>query len=49
MVVPDEMLEGVLQVIVEIGHTGQVGDGIVWVSPVERFVHLSEQIKVVDC
>ncbi len=49
MVVPDDMLEGVLQIIVEIGHTGQVGDGIVWVTPVERFIRLSEQIKVVDC
>ena len=49
MVVPDEMLEGILQIIVEVGHTGQVGDGIVWVSPVERFIRLSEQIKVIDC
>ncbi len=49
MVVPDEMLEGVLQIIVEIGHTAQIGDGIVWVTPVERFIRLSEQIKVVDC
>ena len=49
MVVPDEMLECILQIIVEVGHTGQVGDGIVWVSPVERFIRLSEQIKVIDC
>jgi len=49
MIVPDDMLEGVLQIIVEVGHTGQVGDGIVWVTPVERFIRLSEQIKVIDC
>ncbi|MEK9826011.1 MAG: P-II family nitrogen regulator [Methylotenera sp.] len=49
MVVPDDLLEGVLQIIVEVGHTGQSGDGIVWVTPVERFIRLSEQIKVIDC
>ncbi|HEY0841200.1 MULTISPECIES: P-II family nitrogen regulator [Methylotenera] len=49
MVVSDDLLEGILQTIVEIGHTGQVGDGIVWVTPVERFIRLSEQINVVDC
>ncbi len=49
MVVPDEMLEGILQIIVEVGHTGQVGDGIVWVTPVERFIRLSEKINVEDC
>lgn len=49
MVVPDDLVEGVLQIIVEVGHTGQVGDGVVWVCPVERFIRLSEQIKVIDC
>jgi nitrogen regulatory protein P-II 1 len=49
MVVPDEMLEGILQIIVEVGHTGQIGDGIVWVTSVERFVRLSEKINVEDC
>lgn len=49
MVVPDELVEGVLQIIVEVGHTGQVGDGVVWISPVERFIRLSEQIKVIEC
>jgi len=49
MVVPDNLVEGVLQIIVECGHTGQVGDGIVWVTPVERMIRLSEQIIVFDC
>lgn len=49
MVVPDDMLEGILQIIVEVGHTGQVGDGVVWVTSVERFIRLSEQINVIDC
>lgn len=49
IVVPDDMLEGILQILVEVGHTGQVGDGIVWVTPVERMIRLSEQICVIDC
>ncbi|SDK81097.1 nitrogen regulatory protein P-II family [Methylophilus rhizosphaerae] len=46
MVVPDELVEGILQIIVEVGHTGNIGDGIVWVTPVERMIRLSEQIEV---
>jgi nitrogen regulatory protein P-II 1 len=49
IVIPDDMLEGILQILVEVGHTGQVGDGIVWVTPVERMIRLSEQICVIDC
>jgi len=49
MVTPDDLVEGVLQILVEVGHTGQVGDGIVWVTPVDRFIRLSEQITVMDC
>jgi nitrogen regulatory protein P-II 1 len=49
LVAPDELVEGILQVIVEVGHTGQVGDGIVWVTPVERMIRLSENIQVFDC
>lgn len=48
MVIPDELVEGVLQVIVEVGHTGNIGDGIVWVTPVERMIRLSEQIHVLE-
>ncbi|QDC43487.1 P-II family nitrogen regulator [Methylophilus medardicus] len=48
MVVPDDLVEGVLQTIVEVGHTGNIGDGIVWVTPVERMIRLSEQIMVLD-
>ncbi len=49
VVCPDELVEGILQVIVEVAHTGQVGDGIVWVTTVERMVRLSEQVSVLDC
>lgn len=49
MVTPDHLVEGVLQILVEVGHTGNVGDGIVWVTPVERMIRLSEKIDVMDC
>ncbi len=49
MVAPDDLVEGILQILVEVGHTGQVGDGIVWVTPVERMIRLSEKITVMDC
>jgi nitrogen regulatory protein P-II 1 len=49
MIAPDELVEGVLQILVEVGQTGQVGDGIVWVTSVERMIRLSEQVTVLDC
>jgi nitrogen regulatory protein P-II 1 len=49
IVAPDELVEGILQILVEVGQMGQVGDGIVWVTPVERMIRLSEQIIVFDC
>lgn len=49
IIAPDAMVEGLLQILVEVGHTGQVGDGIVWVTQAERMIRLSEQITVVDC
>lgn len=49
IVAPDDLVEGILQILVEVGHTGQMGDGIVWVTPVERMIRLSEQIRVLDC
>lgn len=49
MVTPDDLVEDVLQILVEVGHTGQVGDGIVWVTPTERMIRLSEKITVLDC
>lgn len=49
LVAPDDLVEGILQVLVEVGQTGQVGDGIVWVTPVERMIRLSEQVTVMDC
>lgn len=48
LVVPDDMVEGILQVIVEVSHTGNVGDGIVWVNQVDRMIRLSEQIQVLE-
>ncbi len=47
-VVPDHLAEGILHLLVEVGYSGRIGDGMVWVTPVERFVHLSEKITVLD-
>ncbi|MGC8697615.1 MAG: P-II family nitrogen regulator [Halothiobacillus sp.] len=45
---PNDLVEGVLQVLVEVGHTGNRGDGMVWVTPVERMIKLTEQVEMVD-
>ena len=49
IVAPDHMVEGILQTLIEVGHTGQTGGGIVWVTPVERMVRLSEDVTEIDC
>ncbi len=46
MITPDNLVEGILQIIVETAHTGQQGDGLVWITPIERMIRLSEKIIV---
>jgi nitrogen regulatory protein P-II 1 len=43
IVARDEEVEGLLAIIQEICHTGQIGDGVVWVTPVDSFHRLREK------
>jgi nitrogen regulatory protein P-II 1 len=43
MVTPDEHVDEMVRIIRELCHTGQRGDGIVWVTPVETFSRLRER------
>jgi nitrogen regulatory protein P-II 1 len=38
--VPDEIAEQVADVIVEAARTGKIGDGKVWISPVEKIIRI---------
>ncbi len=40
VVVDDESVEGVVEAIVNAARTGKIGDGKVWVSPVESMVRI---------
>lgn len=40
VVVADDHLESALSAIVEAAHTGNIGDGKVWVTPVEEVVRV---------
>ena len=40
IVAPDEMVEDILRIIHDNAHTGQLGDGVVWVTEVNRFMRL---------
>lgn len=42
MLVHDAMVNEVLRILIEVGHTNQIGGGIVWVTPAEHFARLSE-------
>lgn len=46
IVAPDDMVEGILQVLVEVSSTGQRGDGIVWVTDAERLIRIADQITL---
>ncbi len=48
IITPDDLVEGILQIIVETAHTGQQGGGLVWVTPIERMIELAEKIIVRD-
>ena len=40
VVVNDEVVEGALEAIVAAARTGSIGDGKVWVSPIEEVVRV---------
>jgi nitrogen regulatory protein P-II 1 len=48
IVAPDSMVEGILQVLVEVSSTGQRGDGIVWVTDTERMIRIAEHAPVAE-
>ena len=39
-VVPDEIADQVADVIVQAARTGKIGDGKVWISPVEKIIRI---------
>lgn len=42
IVAPEEMLPAILQIIRHNAHTGQIGDGVVWVTEVSEFMRLCQ-------
>ena len=42
IVAPEEMVDAIVQLIHQHAHTGQSGDGVLWVTPVESFHRLCE-------
>lgn len=40
IVAPDEMLDDILSILHRNGHTGQSGDGVLWVTDVQSFRRL---------
>ncbi|QIM66449.1 transcriptional regulator [Mannheimia granulomatis] len=40
LVISDEMLDSVVQTIIHAAHTGKVGDGKIFVSPVEQVIRI---------
>jgi nitrogen regulatory protein P-II 1 len=43
MITPDEHVDEMVRIIRELCHTGQRGDGVVWVTPVETFSRLRDR------
>ena len=42
IIAPDAMVESILATIREATHTGRLGDGIAWVTPVESFLRIRD-------
>jgi nitrogen regulatory protein P-II 1 len=40
LVVTDEMVEAAMEAIIKAAHTGKIGDGKIFVSPVEQVVRI---------
>lgn len=42
IVAPDEMLPDIVRIIHQNAHTGQTGDGVLWVTEVSEFIRLCQ-------
>lgn len=43
IVAPDHLVEEIVRAITEAAYTGHVGDGLVWVTPVEQMIRIREK------
>ena len=41
---PDDLVDEIVRTIAEAAYTGQVGDGLVWVTPVEHMTRIREKV-----
>lgn len=46
IVAPDHLVDEIVRTITEAAYTGQVGDGLVWVTPVEYMMRIQEKEDV---
>jgi nitrogen regulatory protein P-II 1 len=44
LAVPDEAVDRLVAIIHSVCHTGRAGDGVLWVTPVERFHRLRQPL-----
>jgi nitrogen regulatory protein P-II 1 len=42
LVAPDELVDQIIRVIIDCTYTGQPGDGLIWVTPVEQRIRIRE-------
>lgn len=44
VIAPDEMADAIVDTIVQAASTGQIGDGLVWVTDIERAVFVNKTV-----
>lgn len=48
MIVPDEMVDNIVQIILTVAHSGKAGDGKVFVAPISRAFTIRHQSELHD-
>ncbi|MDX1251009.1 MAG: P-II family nitrogen regulator [Gammaproteobacteria bacterium] len=43
IVAPDHLVDEIVRTITEAAYTGQIGDGLVWVTPVEYMIRIQQK------
>ncbi|HWT83156.1 MAG TPA: P-II family nitrogen regulator [Candidatus Methylomirabilis sp.] len=42
LLAPDELVDQIVKIIVDCAYTGQPGDGLIWVTPVEQAIRIRD-------
>lgn len=46
IIAPDDRVDEIVRVLMDVAHTGQKGDGLIWITPIEHAIKISRLTEI---